>query len=72
MTIILTALVMNNRFKPIPELHTEFPVLSFLDIDECSTDNGGCEFLCSNTESSYFCSCPSGYSLDSNGHNCTG
>ena len=52
--------------------HTKCSILLFLDIDECSVGNGGCEFYCNNTESSYFCSCPSGYSLDSNEHNCTG
>ena len=43
-----------------------------IDIDECTTDNGGCEHNCSNTEGSYYCYCQSGYSLMIDGRNCTG
>ena len=42
------------------------------DINECGTNNGGCEQTCNNTVSSYYCSCGAGYLLDSNGHNCIG
>ena len=33
------------------------------DIDECSTNNGGCEHNCQNTIGSFKCSCRSGYVL---------
>ena len=41
-----------------------------LDEDECSVNNGDCEFQCVNTKSSYFCSCRSGYSLSTDKHKC--
>ena len=33
-----------------------------LDIDECIVNNGGCQEICTNTNGSFYCSCPSGYS----------
>ena len=44
----------------------------FADVDECLTNNGGCEQVCTNTDGSFSCSCDSGYSLDSNLLNCSG
>ncbi|XP_078667347.1 uncharacterized protein LOC144909159 [Branchiostoma floridae x Branchiostoma belcheri] len=41
------------------------------DIDECSTMNGGCSHICTNTVGSYNCSCTEGFALDEDGHNCT-
>ena len=35
-----------------------------LDIDECSSDNGGCSQTCDNIAGSHVCSCDSGYMLD--------
>lgn len=43
-----------------------------IDIDECGTDNGYCDHLCTNTNGSYICSCHTGYQLESDKHNCTG
>ena len=37
--------------------------LVFIDIDECISDNGGCDHNCTNTDGSYYCSCNDGYSL---------
>ena len=34
-----------------------------VDINECETDNGGCEHICTNTQSSFYCSCQNGYEL---------
>ena len=42
------------------------------DINECTDNNGGCEHICVNNEGSYSCSCKSGYTLNSNGRNCSG
>jgi len=33
----------------------------FPDINECSSDNGGCEVYCVNTVGSYMCECEEGY-----------
>jgi len=43
-----------------------------LDIDECSTNNGGCHIdaNCYNTQGSFNCTCKDGFSGD--GFNCTG
>ena len=44
----------------------------YIDVNECSTSNGGCTETCTNTAGSYYCTCPSGYSLASNAHGCNG
>ena len=43
-----------------------------IDIDECATDNGGCEQICINNVGSYECSCTAGYTMKSDGYNCAG
>ena len=45
---------------------------SIVDINECGSNNGGCASTCHNTAGSYYCSCPSGCTLNSNGHACNG
>ena len=47
-------------------------IISLLDINECSQGNGGCSDSCNNTIGSYYCSCNTGYSLNTDKHNCTG
>ena len=42
------------------------------DINECATNNGGCAQICTNTVSSYYCSCGAGYMMGSDGHTCSG
>ena len=49
------------------------PLLSlFLDLNECSNSNGGCNSTCSNSIGSYSCSCEAGYQLAVNLHDCKG
>lgn len=43
-----------------------------LDMNECLTDNGGCNHNCENTLGSYTCSCKDGYELSTNLHTCIG
>ncbi|XP_078370477.1 uncharacterized protein LOC144654268 isoform X2 [Oculina patagonica] len=38
------------------------------DIDECATNNGGCDQICTNTPGSYRCGCHMGYTK--HGHSC--
>ena len=45
---------------------------NFTDINECSTNNGGCEQLCHNTVGSYYCTCNSSYTLNTDDHMCDG
>ncbi|KAJ1361772.1 Astacin (Peptidase M12A), partial [Parelaphostrongylus tenuis] len=40
------------------------------DLDECQTDNAGCEHVCQNRLGSYVCLCHIGYVLADDGHNC--
>ena len=35
-------------------------------------NNGGCAQLCTNTPGSYQCNCNNGYTLNLDGHNCSG
>jgi len=42
------------------------PKTCFLDVAECSNDNGGCDQLCVETTDSYFCDCKPGYKLQGN------
>ena len=42
------------------------PLLLFLpDINECSSGNGGCSQICTNTVGSYRCRCITGFTLSS-------
>ena len=45
--------------------------LLYIDNNECSTNNGGCEHNCINTPGSYSCSCNTGYSLDLDNRGCS-
>lgn len=41
-----------------------------LDIDECSSSNGGCTHFCTNLEGSHKCSCREGFALEEDGTTC--
>ena len=43
-----------------------------LEVDECATNNGGCSHTCADTEESYYCECPTGYTLAGDNHSCVG
>lgn len=49
---------------------TGFAAVFFTDMDECATNNGGCQHECRNTIGSYTCSCHNGFTLHDNGHDC--
>ena len=42
------------------------------DINECEENTHGCAHTCTDTTSSYTCSCRSGYRLGSDRHRCYG
>ena len=42
------------------------------DVNECATNNGGCDHYCTNTIGSFVCSCYPGYTLDGDGRTCLG
>ena len=39
-----------------------------IDVNECISDNGGCEQVCVNDYGSYHCECRQGFNKHSNGH----
>ena len=51
---------------------TNIYLFKILDINECNTNNGECEQDCNNTPGSRFCSCNTGYTLNSDQQNCDG
>lgn len=40
------------------------------DMNECAVNNGGCAQICTDTPTSFTCSCNAGYFLDSDGLSC--
>ncbi len=40
------------------------------DINECNTNNGGCESICTNTIGSFICTCQNGYYLGPDYQSC--
>ena len=42
------------------------------DINECSSNNGGCSDICTNMIGSFSCSCHEGFVLDNDGLTCQG
>ena len=47
-------------------------ILSFKDVDECLTDNGGCNQTCTNIQGSFECSCGDGFTLAADNFDCDG
>ena len=65
----LLQLLMVQSFSLL-QLLMEQSFILFTDINECDTNNGGCEQICNNTAGSYYCSCDFNYHLDVDGHAC--
>ena len=42
------------------------------DINECTSRAHNCAQVCTNTAGSFTCSCNSGYTLEADGHSCSG
>lgn len=60
-----------NQFKLFWDMTS--PLLSSVDLDECSNIQGLCGVgECSNTVGSYFCKCPQGYYTSVDGSRCIG
>ena len=47
-------------------------IIFVADSDECTLGNGGCSHICTNTDGSYSCGCPSGFKLGLDGRTCHG
>ena len=46
--------------------------LFFPDVNECDTDNGGCEHTCLNFDGRYDCECDNGFLLAADRKSCSG
>ena len=42
------------------------------DVNECDTENGGCNQTCTNIHGSFLCSCGTGYTLAEDDLGCDG
>ncbi len=42
------------------------------EINECNSNNGGCDQTCTNTVGAFQCSCSAGYQLNTDGLSCEG
>lgn len=47
------------------------PYYTLQDVNECTANTSGCQQNCTNTIGGFYCSCQSGYTLDTNGRTCT-
>ena len=52
------------------EQHVLF--VACLDINECASQRGGCDQICTNNAGSFSCACNSGYQLQPDGRTCLG
>ncbi len=50
----------------------DYIIATRLDVNECSTGNGGCSQICTNTVGTYSCGCTSGYTLSNDTISCLG
>ena len=72
-------LIIITNCKNYLQIHVRTYVCTYIDINECLIENGGCEFSCTNLEGinsttgvGYQCGCDYGYQLASNNHDCDG
>ena len=48
------------------------PYYCYVDINECDTNNGGCDQNCTNEDGTFTCTCETGYTLNADGLMCDG
>ena len=65
--ILGTCLTQIKKLAQVYILYYKQPLLLLLlpDINECSSSNGGCSQICTNTVGSYQCGCITGFTLSS-------
>ena len=61
-------------YKSLADGHKYQLVFSVISsaANECDVNNGGCDHNCMETLDSYTCSCYPGYTLELDGHTCSG
>ena len=65
---ISTLILINAIFSDLVYMF----VFCCVDTDQCASGNGGCTHICTDTLPGYECSCNDGFTLSTDGHNCTG
>ena len=68
--VVFTGTKKNNR--PANRVGVRVTYTLLVLVNECETDNGGCEHACVDTEESYYCECPTGYRVADDDHSCVG
>ena len=68
--LILTVEALTDVMRK--QTHLLIYLLTYSDVNECATNNGGCEGVCNNTIGSYNCQCAAGFHLANNSRNCVG
>ena len=61
-----------NKGMSTPEMNSSYLFLPCSDINECDSNNGGCDHRCVNEPGSFRCECRTGFDLASNGTTCIG
>ena len=63
-----------NKGMSTPEMNSSYLFLPspYSDINECDSNNGGCDHRCVNEPGSFRCECRTGFDLASNGTTCIG
>ncbi len=51
---------------------TYYYYFDITDLDECDSQNGGCDQICTNNNGSFLCSCSTGYTLADDDLSCEG
>ena len=69
-----TLIVIASQARLVNDSNGQFGFFlpSLIDVNECATNNGGCDQICNNTKGSYECKCRSGFLLSSDKHKCNG
>ena len=70
--ITFDSLIVYDRATVINSFnHTNYMII-IIDVDECHEGISKCSDICTNTERSYTCSCPTGFRLANDNYSCTG
>ena len=70
--LMVLAVLVNYEHTCNNTYHFIYKIIIFVDINECSSNIDGCDHNCHNTMGSYYCTCNTGYRLDSNMRSCHG
>ncbi|KAI5132089.1 Tolloid-Like Protein 2 [Manis pentadactyla] len=66
--VVSKLLIWINLLRSMPHSRQVFPRGRY--VNECTTDNGGCQDRCCSTIGSYYCKCQAGQKLEEDGRGC--